>query len=70
MATITIRTDNSTEELLKKLQSENSIFYAKRNSIIKAAILAFSELDPNVRGEYLCKLRNNDGRLARYHLYY
>lgn len=70
MATITIRTDMSTDIVLEKLERTHSTYRTRRNTIIKAAILSFESLDPSIREEYLYIARNNDRRLAKHSIYY
>lgn len=65
MATITIRTDTHTEVILEKLEKDHSSWRIKRNTIIKAAIQAFEEMDETERQKYLDQVRYNDNRRAR-----
>lgn len=70
MATITIRTDKSTDEVLDKLERIHASVFAKRNTIIKAALLAFDDLEPRIRAKYLSEVRSRDGRRVVRHFYY
>lgn len=64
MATITIRTDTHTDVILEKLEKDHSSWRIKRNTIIKAAIQAFEEMDEVERQKYLDQVRYNDNRRA------
>lgn len=62
MATITIRTDTHTDVILEKLEKDHSSWRIKRNTIIKAAIQAFEDMDETERQKYLDQVRYNDNR--------
>lgn len=62
MATMTIRTDGHTDVLLEKLEKDHSSWRIKRNTIIKAAIQAFEDMNETERQKYLDQVRDNDGR--------
>lgn len=62
MATITIRTDGHTDVILEELEKAHSSWRIKKNTIIKAAIQAFEEMDETERQKYLDQVRGNDGR--------
>lgn len=70
MATITIRTDEGTVKALEKLQSEQPRKLAKRSLIIKAAILAFENMEQELRARYLYQVISNDGRRTKPRFYY
>lgn len=62
MATITIRTDTHTDVILEKLEKAHLGRKTKRNTIIKAAIIAFEKMNINKREQYLSEVRSNDER--------
>lgn len=62
MATITIRTDMHTDVILEKLEKNHSSQRIKKNTIIKAAIIAFEKMNEEKREKYIYEVKANDGR--------
>lgn len=69
MATITIRTDGHTDVILEELEKAHSSWRIKKNTIIKAAIQAFGDIDEIKRCKYITQVIANDGRWRRTSFY-
>lgn len=51
-----------TTNILNDLLKQHSMFWIKRNTIIQAAIVAFSDMDYNRRKKFLDNIRRHDRR--------
>lgn len=62
MAIYSFRTDDYDENNLELLTKKHGIYKGKRNTILRAALEAFSCLDSDLQEKYLQRIRSRDSR--------